>query len=556
MAIDESRASAQNITTLDGIKQPTVLGPNNGAPPAAVTLAEAIRREHELTFRDAIQLYPAAIGWSAFVSIGVIMLAFDPQILGGFFATPRFEKDFGYYFEPNDEYIISAPWQSGLSLGNPIGQVFGALFASYPMDRLGRKWTFGACVALTGCLVFIQFFSRALTTLLVGELLGGLVLGCYVVIAPAYASEVCPMALRGHLTSYVNLCFVIGQLLGSGVTAATENLDSRWSYSIPFALQWFWVVVILPGMFFVPESPWWLVRQGRFAEAEAVLRRLASSKQLSPSFTGRSSGGAKVDIAATLAVITETDRLEQELEAGSTYLDCFRGVNLRRTEIATGVYCTQVLSGIYMINFITVFFTHGGLSTKTAFDMSIGFLSTGFVGTIVSWFLILRWGRRTLTLAGLVGLTILMFLVAILDCVPRPSDGGDSLDWAEAGLLLVWNFVYDLSIGPVCFVIISECSATRVRSKSIAVCTAAQGILGIIMTVAIPYLINPDQANARGKVGFFFGGLSLFCLVWTYFRVPETAGRTYEELDLLFDRKVPARQFKGYQLDVVIAGEK
>ncbi|KJR83315.1 Sugar transporter family protein [Sporothrix schenckii 1099-18] len=513
---------------------------------ASEALAEAIRREHELTFRDAVRLYPAAIGWSAFVSIGVIMLAFDPQILGGFFATPRFEQDFGYQYGPDGDYIISAPWQSGLSLGNPIGQVFGALFASYPMDRFGRKRTFGACVVLTGGLVFIQFFSRALSTLLVGELLGGLVLGCYVVIAPAYASEVCPLALRGHLTSYVNLCFVIGQLLGSGVTAATENLDSRWSYSIPFALQWFWVAVILPGLFFVPESPWWLVRQGRTADAEAVLRRLAASKSASAS--------ASVDIAAALAVITETDRLEQALEAGSTYRDCFRGVNLRRTEIATGVYCTQVLSGIYMINFITVFFSHGGLSTTTAFDMSIGFLATGFVGTLVSWFLILRWGRRTLFVAGLVGLAVLMFLVAILDCVPRPASGGDRLDWAEAAMLLVWNFVYDLSIGPVCFVIISECSATRVRAKSIAVSTAAQGILGIVMTVAIPYLINPDQADARGKVGFFFGGLTLFCLAWTYFRVPETAGRTYEELDLLFDQRVPARQFKGYQLDR-LAGE-
>ncbi|OAA61891.1 alpha glucoside transporter [Niveomyces insectorum RCEF 264] len=500
-------------------------------PAAAVVLADAIRREHEMTFRQALRLYPAAIGWSAFVSIGVIMLAFDPQILGGFFATPRFEKDFGYYYQPDDEYIISAPWQSGLSLGNPIGQVFGALVASYPMDRFGRKRTFGACVALTGALVFIQFFARALTTLLVGELLGGLVLGCYVVIAPAYASEVCPLALRGHLTSYVNLCFVIGQLLGSGVTAATENLGTHWAYSIPFCLQWFWVLVILPGMFFVPESPWWLVRQGRRADAEAVLRRLASSSSSADHGDAADHGGGAgvdVDVAATLAVITETDRLAQALEAGST--------------------------GIYMINFITVFFRRGGLPTSTAFDMSIGFLGTGFVGTLVSWFLILRWGRRTLILAGLVGLATLMLLIGVLDCVPEQG-GGDSLDWAEVSLLLVWNFVYDLSIGPICFVIISECSATRVRSKSIAVCTAAQATLGIVMTVAIPYLINADQVNARGKIGFFFGGLTVLCLVWTFFRVPETAGRTYEELDLMFERRVPARQFRDYKLEGLAGDE-
>jgi MFS family permease len=244
-------------------------------------------------------------------------------------------------------------------MGNPIGQVVGALISAYPMDMFGRKLTFAACVILTAALVFIQFFARSLAVLLVGELLGGLVLGCYVVIAPAYASEVCPMALRAHLTSYTNLCFVMGQLLANGVTAGTSKLSDHWAYSIPFALQWFWILVIIPGLFFVPESPWWLVRKGRMQEAEDALRRLSSKS---------------VNVAATLAVITETDRLEQEMEAGSTYLDCFNKTNWRRTEISIGVYCTQVLSGIYLINYGTYFFQQAGLATDDAFYMSIGFL--------------------------------------------------------------------------------------------------------------------------------------------------------------------------------------
>lgn len=341
-------------------KSPTAGDDDHIAKPVlgqTTTTALAIQAEHELTFVQACKLYPAAIGWSVFVSLGVIMLAFDPQLLGNLYATPQFCRDFGYLYE--GEYIISAAWQTGLSMGNPVGQVVGALFAAYPMDLFGRKWTFAACVVLTGCLVFIQFFARSLEVLLVGELLGGLVLGCYVVIAPAYASEVCPVALRGHLTSYVNLCFVMGQLIANGVTAGTEQIENHWAYSLPFALQWFWVAIILPGVLFVPESPWWLVRRGRTAEAEAALRRLASDK---------------VDVRATLAVIEETDRLEQEIEAGSTYADCFRGVNLRRTEIACGVYCTQVLSGVYLVNYATYFFKLAGLPEDKAFDVGIGFL--------------------------------------------------------------------------------------------------------------------------------------------------------------------------------------
>lgn len=285
------------------------------------------------------------------------MLAFDPQLLGNLYSTPQFQRDFGYKY--HDEYVIDAAWQTGLSMGSPVGQVVGALFAAFPMEKYGRKHTYSACVILVAGLVFIQFFARNIGLLLAGELLAGLVLGMFVVIAPTYASEVCPLALRGHLSSYVNLCFVMGQLLANGVTAGTQKRDDHWAYSIPFALQWFWVIVILPGLLFIPESPWWLVRRNRLQDAKKSLRKLASEK---------------VNVAATLAFIVETDKLEQEVEAGSTYWDCFRPANRRRTEISVGVYCTQVLSGIYLINYGTFFFQQAGLPTDQAFNMSVGFL--------------------------------------------------------------------------------------------------------------------------------------------------------------------------------------
>jgi MFS transporter, SP family, general alpha glucoside:H+ symporter len=177
--------------------------------------------------------------------------AFDPQLLGNLYATPAFQKDFGYEFE--GEWIISAPWQTGLSMGSPIGQVVGAFCAAYPMEWFGRKKTFGVCVVVSAGFTFIQFFARSLPVLLAGELLGGLVLGTYVVIAPAYASEVCPTTLRGVLTSCINIAFVTGQLLANGVIAGTSKLDSHWAYSGPFAAQWIWPLVILIGLPFAPE---------------------------------------------------------------------------------------------------------------------------------------------------------------------------------------------------------------------------------------------------------------------------------------------------------------
>lgn len=94
--------------------------------------------EHQMTFMQAVRIYPKAMAWSVFFSLGVIMTGFDPQLLGSLYAEPAFQRDFGYMYQGS--YIISAPWQTALGMGNPIGQVLGALGAGYPMEWYGRKW--------------------------------------------------------------------------------------------------------------------------------------------------------------------------------------------------------------------------------------------------------------------------------------------------------------------------------------------------------------------------------------------------------------------------------
>lgn len=295
--------------------------------------------EHSLTITRGLKLYRCSILWSLFFSIGQMMTAFDPQVMGNLFAMPAFQRDFGYLFK--EEYIVSAPWQTGLLMGMPIGQVVGSLGAGYPLEWFGRKKTFGVCVIGTiGC-VFIQFFARSLPVLLVGELLGGLILGFYAVLTPTYASEVCPVALRGIVTANINLFIVMGQLLANGVCAGTQSLNSHWAYSAPFAIQWLWPVLILTLLPFAPESPWWLVRKAKLDQARQSLRKMVSPK---------------VDIEPPLAMIIKTSQIEREMGTGSTYRDIFRKINIRRTEICTGVYTVQVMTGIYLIGYGVYFF--------------------------------------------------------------------------------------------------------------------------------------------------------------------------------------------------------
>lgn len=141
-------------------------------------------------------------------------------------------------------------------------------------------------------------------------------------------------------------------------------------------------------------------------------------------------------------------------------------------------------------------------------------------------------------------MTTILFIIAFLDFARAHT----AAIWTQATLMDIWTFSYQMTVGPICFVIISEISSTRLRGRTIAITTAVQALASIVFTVAMPYMLSSDQANWRGKAGFLFGGISAVCLGWCWVRLPESRGRTFEELDILFEKKVPARRFGEYDL--------
>lgn len=126
------------------------------------------------------------------------------------------------------------------------------------------------------------------------------------------------------------------------------------------------------GAFLAPESPWWLVRQGRPEDAEAVVRRL----------TTRSDPG--FDVSKNVGLMVMTTEHEREVNAGTHFVACFRGADLRRTIIVIGCYCMQVLSGSTLRAYATFFLQQGGLATDQAFNMSIVIYALGIAGVITS----------------------------------------------------------------------------------------------------------------------------------------------------------------------------
>lgn len=500
---------------------------------------QATELEHELGVWDAIRKYPKAVMWSVLVSTAIIMEGYDIVLIQSFFAQPSFRRHYGVYVPETDKYEITAPWQNGLSNAVTCGTIIGAFANGYFTHRFGYRRVLLASLASICGFIFISFFSPNLPVLLVGQLLCGVPWGVFATMAPAYASEVCPMALRGYMTVYVNLCWALGQLISAGVQSGVSDIATQWSYRIPFAIQWAWPIPLFVILWFAPESPWHHVRNGNYAEAEKSLVRLGSATQ-------------REHARQTIAMMVHTNETEMSINEGTSYIDCLRGIDLRRTEIACMAFAAQPFCGSSMGGTPTYFFVQAGLPESISFRMSVGGLGIASVGTIIAWFLMSWAGRRTLYLWGLGLLTAVLLAVGFVSVGAGDSDAGN---FSQAGLMLVWLGIYYMTVGPICYAVITEVSSTRLRNKTVCIARIAYYIAQIICNSVNPFMLNPTAGNWKGKTGFFWGGCSFVFLVWTYFRLPETKDKTYEEIDILFARCVRTREFGKYKVDAYADSE-
>lgn len=134
--------------------------------------------------------------------------------------------------------MIPASWQSAVSNSGSIGIFIGVLINGWLTEKTGHRKLLLYCYALLTALIFIPFFAPSLGVLVAGEILCGLCWGQFSITAATYAAEVCPLTLRPYLTSYINISWIVGQLIAACVMRGVSGLDSKWAYKIPFGVQW------------------------------------------------------------------------------------------------------------------------------------------------------------------------------------------------------------------------------------------------------------------------------------------------------------------------------
>jgi sugar porter (SP) family MFS transporter len=405
------------------------------------------------------------------------------------------------------DFHLSAGGQSLVAGIVLAGAVIGASVAGGLSDRFGRR-----LVILATALVFvigalISAVADATWVLLAGRLLIGVAIGVASMLTPLYLAEIAPAASRGSVTSLNQLCITLGILISYLVGYAFSGGGAGWRWmlglgAVPGAL-------LAAGMLVLPESPRWLAGHGRMPQAEAVLRNLRGTADYREELTAlrtdlRREGGGLAPWSALLA-----PRLRGALIVG------------------IGLAMFQQITGINtVIYFAPQIFQAAGLSSD-----SVAILATAGVGavnvamTVVSMFLIDRLGRRVLLLWSLGGMAVMLAALA----AGFAFGASGSLGWLTVGSLALYVAFFAIGLGPVFWLLIAETFPLAVRGRAMSVATVANWGFNLLVTVTFLLLIE-----LCGRPGTFalYAVLTVVAFVFTFARVPETKGRSLEQIEL------------------------
>ncbi|RII05781.1 hypothetical protein CUC08_Gglean008996 [Alternaria sp. MG1] len=497
----------------------------------------AINNEHNMSVRQSLRFWWKAIVFSFVISLCVVMEGYDTSLMNKFFAFQPFRNKFGDEIDADGNKLVSSRWQTIILNGTQVGCILGLIVNGYITEWIGYKKTMiGSMLFMTGA-IFIPFFSTGLEMFLVGGIIQGLPWGVFQTLAISYAADLCPTHLRGYMTSWINMCWVIGGLLSTGILTGLMKNTTQWGYRIPFALQWIWPIPIILATFLAPESPWWLVRQGRIDEAKAAIRQITTPTD-----------GVEFDLDAHVEMMVVTDQYEKKVGAGTNYWHLFRGSDLHRTEVSAMAFITQALCGVPFMGFGTQFMQGVGLSQDDSFHLTIGQDCLGLVGCFIAWWIMTRFGRRPIYLVGLSAIFIILLIVGFIGLAPSTNKNASL---AGGVLIILMIFCFQLSLGPICYSLAAEIPSSRLRVKTVALSRASYNSIVFVTNTIMPKMVGKNDWNWGAKGGFFWAGIALLFIAWGYFRLPEPKGFTYSELDLMFEHKVSARKFTREAADAL-----
>ncbi|ODH13346.1 hypothetical protein ACO22_07354 [Paracoccidioides brasiliensis] len=503
---------------------------------------------------------------TAIAVVGGALFGFDISSMSAIISTQHYlcyfnqgPNYFGQITPTNQKGLCSGPRpaiQGGITAAMPGGSWVGALVSGYLTDLLGRKksiqvgtmfWIIGSAISSA---------AQNIGMLIGGRFINGLAVGICSAQVPVYISELAPPSRRGRLVGTQQWAITWGILimfyLSYGCTfIGPENGTA--AFRVPWALQMIPGIFLFLALFFMPESPRWLAKKGRWDQTRRIITAIHGKGDTTNPF-----------VRAELEEIEYFVNLEKTND--TTYFDLFKRDMIFRTHVGVFTQIWSQLTGMnVMMYYITYVFAMAGMKGNTLLvSSSIQFI-INVVMTVPALIWVDKWGRRpTLIAGGLLMCTWMFATGGIMGAnghiVPGGIDGVKAVSWAvnpgpAAKAVVACTYLFVASFaptwGPVSWIYPPELFPLRFRGKAVALCTSANWIFNF----ALSYFVPPAFENIQWRAYMIFGVFCAAMTIHVFLAFPETAGKSLEAVEEIFTNRIPAWKTR-VTTSVTIAAEQ
>jgi sugar porter (SP) family MFS transporter len=433
-------------------------------------------------------VYVALVAFVA--AVGGLLFGFDTAVIAG--AIEFLEPHFALSKEMLGFVVASAI----------LGCIPGAALAGIASDKFGRRKILLVCAVFFAVSAVWSGLARSLPEFVVARFLGGLGVGAASMLSPMYIAEISPARIRGRLVSLNQLAIVTGILTAYFTDFFIVKIDVAAEWRWMFASETAPAVLFFLLLLLVPESPRWLIKRGRDANALTILTKVG----------GKSHAQTEIaDIKNTIAC--EADSVGQLFHPGL------------RIALTIGIVLAvfQQITGINIIMYYApTIFKRAGSAIDTSLLQAVAVGGVNLLATLVAIYVVDKFGRKVLLLAGSIGMAVFLILVGL--AFSKESQNA----YLILACILGYVACFAASLGPVVWVVISEIFPTRIRGRAMAIATVSLWIACALVAQVFPIMLK----YLRDSITFsIFAAMCIINFIFVLKVVPETKGKTLEQIE-------------------------
>lgn len=419
----------------------------------------------------------------------------------------------------NESWNLADTTQGILVSSVLIGAVIGAATNGILADMFGRKKIIMATAVIFTLGSIMCAFAPNIFVLIASRIFVGFAVGVVNFVVPLYLSEISPKHLRGTLVSLYQWAITAGILFSYFINAVFAHAVYNWRWMLFAGV--IPGIVLFVGMCFMHDTPRWLVSKKCDEEAKIAFKKIEPEVDTEKEIE---------DIRKT--ILNEGTKSDKKFRLKKWMIMPF--------VVGIGIMFAQICTGINTIIYYapTIFKNAGFESNITAIYATTGIGVINFLMTIVALFFTDKLGRKPLLYFGLTG--VMLSLIA-LGCGFAFADFfGDNLKWVTVGSLVIYIICFAMSLGPIGWILVSEVFPLRIRGVAMSICTVSNFAFNFFVVSSFPILLH----RIGGAWTFWgFGIVSLLCIVFVYFCVPETKGISLETIESNWIHGVKPRDF-------------